>query len=594
MLNELGRAEDRLSDFTRDRRLIVISAMAVFVGVMSVGVAWLLLRLIALFTNLAFHHRLSAVTAEPGAHLGGWMVVIPVLGGLVIGLLARFGSERIRGHGIPEAIEAILFGRSRMDVRVAVLKPLSSAIAIGTGGPFGAEGPVIMTGGAFASLFAQLFHLSSSERKTLLVAGAVGGMSAVFGSPLAAVLLAVELLLFEWRPRSFIPAAISAAVAGTLRVPLLGAGPLFPVTPHAPLDGIGLVAAFGLGIACGISSGILTSLVYFFEDVFQRLPIHWMWWPALGGAAVGLGGWVEPRALGVGYPNIHALLTGTLVGRSAVVLLLVKALVWSIALGSGTSGGVLAPLLMMGGALGSVLAPWLPLQDHGLWATIGMAAIMGGTMRSPLTAIAFALELTHDLNLLPGLLVACIASHGFTVLVMRRSILTEKIARRGRHVMREYAVDPLTLVRVGDVMDRAVGTMRGDTPLADLAARMSRHDPELFQRDGLVLVNPQGAPVGIVTRGDVMAALADSPSPSMLVGDASSTELIVAYPDETVHDAALRMVRNGVGRLPVVTRDRSRTLVGYLGRAEVLSARLHQYHEEHVREPGWLDRRAWS
>ena len=590
MPNELAHAEDRLSDFTRDRRLIVISAMAVVVGAMSVGVAWSLLRLIALFTNLFFHHRLSVARVEPGAHPWPWMVAIPVLGGLAIGLLARFGSDKIRGHGIPEAIEAILFGRSRMDARVAVLKPLSSAIAIGTGGPFGAEGPVIMTGGAFASLFAQLFHLSSSERKTLLVAGAIGGMSAVFGTPLAAVLLAVELLLFEWRPRSFIPVAISAAVAGTLRVPLLGAGALFHVTMHAPLDGIGLVGAFGLGIVCGVGSGILTSLVYFFEDLFQRLPIHWMWWPALGGVAIGVGGLIEPRALGVGYPNIQALLTGTLTGGPAVVLLAVKALIWSIALGSGTSGGVLAPLLMMGGAVGSAMTPWLPAGDHGLWATIGMAAIMGGTMRSPLTAIAFALELTHDVNLLPGLLVACLASHGFTVLVMRRSILTEKIARRGRHVMREYAVDTLMLVRVGEVMDADVQTVRAETRLAELAARMSRHDTGVFRRDGLVLVDDRGTPVGIITRGDVLAALAENPPAWMLVGDAASTELIVAYPDETLHDAALRMVRNGVGRLPVVTRGRKHTLVGYLGRGELLSARLTQYQDDHVREPGWLGR----
>ena len=592
MPHELAHAEDRLSDFTRDRRLIVISAMAVVVGAMSVGVAWSLLRLIALFTNLAFHHRLSAAPAEPGVQPWLWMMAIPVLGGLAIGLLARFGSDKIRGHGIPEAIEAILFGRSRMDARVAVLKPLSSAIAIGTGGPFGAEGPIIMTGGAFASLFAQLFHLSSSERKTLLVAGAVGGMSAVFGTPLAAVLLAVELLLFEWRPRSFIPVAISAAVAGTLRVPLLGAGALFPVTPHAPLDGIGLVGAFGLGIACGVGSGILTSLVYFCEDLFQRLPVHWMWWPALGGVAIGVGGLFEPRALGVGYPNIHALLTGTLIGQSAVVLLAVKALIWSLALGSGTSGGVLAPLLMMGGAAGAALAPWLPLGDHGLWAAIGMAAVMGGTMRSPLTAIAFALELTHDVNLLPGLLVACIASHGFTVLVMRRSILTEKIARRGRHIMREYAVDTLMLVRVGEVMDPDVQTLRADTPLAELAARMSRHDPDVFRRDGLVLVDDRGTPVGIITRGDVLAALAENPPAWMLVSDAASAELIVTYPDETLHDAALRMVRNGVGRLPVVTRGRRHTLLGYLGRGELLSARLTQYQDDHVRDPGWLDRDA--
>ena len=583
-------ADDRLSDFTRDRRLIVLSGMAVIVGVMSAGVAWALLKLIAVFTNLAFHHTLSAAASDPDGHLGPWLIAVPVIGGLVIGVAARYGTDRIRGHGIPEAIEAILFGRSRMDAKVAILKPLTSAVAIGTGGPFGAEGPIIMTGGAFASLFAQRFHLSGNERKTLLVAGAVGGMSAVFGTPLAAVMLAVELLLFEWRPRSFVPVAVSAAVAGALRVPLLGAGPLFPVAPHAALNGVGLAAALGLGLVCGLGSGALTALVYGFEDAFQRLPIHWMWWPALGGIAVGVGGLIEPRALGVGYGNIHLLLQGGLQGGELVKLLIVKALIWSIALGSGTSGGVLAPLLMMGGALGAACTPWLPVHDFGLWALIGMAAMMGGTMRSPLTAIAFALELTHDMNLLPALLVACIAAHGFTVLALRRSILTEKVARRGKHVMREYGVDPLLMVRVSEVMDRDVQTLRAETPLVELAARLLKNDPGVTHRDGLVLVDRRGAPVGMVTRGDVMAALEVNPTPDIPVLDAGSTDLIVAYPDETLHDAAMRMVRHGVGRLPVVSREHEHMLLGYVGRPEVLSARLRTIEDEHVRESGWLDK----
>jgi CBS domain-containing protein len=414
-------------------------------------------------------------------------------------------------------------------------------------------------------------------------------MAAVFGTPLAAVLLAVELLLFEWRPRSFIPVAISAAVAAALRVLLLGPGPLFPVVPHAALNVAGLAAALALGLACGVGSGILTSLVYAFEDLFQRLPIHWMWWPALGGLAIGVGGLIEPRALGVGYGNIHALLVGDLSG-GVLRLLIVKALIWSIALGSGTSGGVLAPLLMMGGALGAVLTPWLPIHDPGVWAALGMAAMMGGTMRSPLTAIAFAVELTHDLNLLPGVLVACIAAHGFTVLVMRRSILTEKVARRGRHVMREYGVDPLVMTRVLDVMDPNAQTVRAETSLVELAERLRRNDPAVTRRNGLVMVDRRGEPVGMVTRGDIMGALEAGPTPELPVLDVGSNDLLVAHPDETLHEAALRMMRHGVGRLAVVSRERPWRLLGYLGRGEVLNARLRAIEEEQRREPGWITR----
>src|SRR5437588_1764337 len=344
-------ADANRGDFTANPRVLVVTLMAVFIGVASAFVALALTQLIGFFTNVFYYQRFAIgefTSPAPGAvHLGVWSVFIPILGGLIIGLMARYGSEKIRGHGIPEALEAILIGRSRMEARVAILKPLSSALSIGTGGPFGAEGPIIMTGGAFGSLFAQAFHLSTAERKTLLVAGAAGGTAAVFGTPVAAALLAVELMLFEWKPRSLIPVAAACAVAGALRVPLLGAGPLFPVVPHPLLPGAALAGALGLGIAAGFASGLLTWLVYACEDLFRKLPIHWMWWPILGGAVVGLGGLLYPRALGVGYDTIDDLLTGRLVGAMLVGLLLTKGVILALALGSGTSGGWLAPLLTM-------------------------------------------------------------------------------------------------------------------------------------------------------------------------------------------------------------------------------------------------------
>ena len=583
----MERAEDRLADFTRDKRILVLSMIALLIGALSTLVACALLWLIAVITNLAFYQRFSAVFRSPEHHHLSYLVIlVPMIGGLIIGLLARYGSEKIRGHGIPEALEAILFGRSRMEPKVAVLKPLSSAISIGTGGPFGAEGPIIMTGGAVGSLLAQLFHFSAAERKTLLVAGAAAGMSAIFSTPVAAVLLAVELLLFEWKPRSFIPVAIASAVAGALRIPLLGGGAIFPVTPHQPLNSEGLIAALLVGLIAGLASGLLTALVYGCEDLFEKLPVHWMWWPALGGLFVGLGGFIDPRVLGVGYDTIHALLRGEVVGMALVGLLIGKALVWSVALGSGTSGGVLAPLLMMGGALGALEARWIPVGDPGLWAIISMAAMMGGTMRSPLTAMIFTLELTHDLNLLPGLLISCIAAHGLTVLMLRRSILTEKIARRGYHITREYSIDPLTILKVGEVMDTILPTVPATMKVTELSDRIARHDPRLTRRQGTLILDEDGRLAGIITRGDVIRALEQGADGDTTVLDAGSRAPVVAWPDEPLHEAITRMLRHDIGRLPVVSRDDSRRPVGYLGRASVMAARLRRLEEEHTREQG--------
>ena len=589
MTSRVERAEDRLADFTRDKRVLILSLMAIVIGALSAVVAKILVWLIAVISNLVFYRTLSAEFVSPVNHrLGPWVILAPVVGGLVIGLMAKFGSEKIRGHGIPEALEAILFGRSRMEPKVAVLKPLSSAISIGTGGPFGAEGPIIMTGGAVGSLFAQMFHLSPAERKTLLVAGAAGGMAAIFASPVAAVLLAVELLLFEWKPRSFIPVALAAATAGALRIPLMGGGPIFPVTAHAALGSEGLILALVVGIIAGLASGVLTTLVYAFEDLFTKLPIHWMWWPAIGGLFVGIGGYLDPRVLGVGYETIHALLRGEMIGPVVAGLLIGKALVWSISLGSGTSGGVLAPLLIMGGALGALEARWLPIGDAGLWAMISMAAMMGGTMRSPLTAMVFTLELTHDLNLLPGMLVACIAAHAVTVLALRRSILTEKVARRGFHINREYVVDPLMGLRVSEAMDRDVPIIPASMKVSELSDRLARRDRKLSRRQGTLIVDESGSLCGIITRGDVLRAIEEFENPNLTVLDAGSRNLIVTHPDEILYEAIEKMIRNDIGRLPVVSRENPREVLGYLGRAAVMTARLHRMKEEHEREPGWL------
>lgn len=582
------KIEDRLADFTTDKRVLVLSVMALVIGVMSAVIAWVLVVLIGLITNITFYQRVATDLVSPDHNqLGVWMILIPVVGGLIIGLMARYGSEKIRGHGIPEALEAILIDRSRMNVQVAVLKPISSALSIGTGGPFGAEGPIIMTGGAFGSLFAQLFHLSPAERKTLLVAGAAGGMAAIFASPVAAVLIAVELLLFEWKPRSFIPVAIASAVAAALRVPLLGMGPIFPVPPHGALSAQVLVIAFGVGIIAGLASSLLTVLVYACEDLFNKLPIHWMWWPMLGGLAVGIAGLINPRVLGVGYDVIRDLLAGNIVGTALLTLLIIKALAWAIALGSGTSGGVLAPLIIMGGALGAIEAQWIPTGDVGLWVMLSMAAMMGGTMRAPLTAMVFTLELTHDLNALPALLLACIAAHGVTVLLMRRSILTEKVARHGHHLVREYTVDPLEAVRVADIMDRNVPTVPATMTVEEMTDRIARGDPQLSSRHGTPILNKDGQVVGMITRTDLVRAFQEGDGDKSVL-EAGSKNLVVAYPDESLGQAVARMLGNDVGRLVVVSRRDPHYLVGYIGRSGIMRARLLRYQEEQSREQGWF------
>ena len=390
--------------------------------------------------------------------------------------MARYGSERIRGHGIPEAIEAILINGSRVEPKVAILKPLSSAISIGSGGPFGAEGPIIMTGGAFGSMIAQFFHLTSTERKTLLVAGAAAGMSATFAAPVAAVLLAVELLLFEWKPRSLIPVALASVTAGAARRYILGLGPLFPVPPHPVFIGPRRPAGLRRRRAAGrralraADRGGLRGR----GSASSHLPIHWMWWPAIGGLVIGLGGLIFPQALGVGYDTIGALLQGDVPRNMILGILLVKSVIWAVSLGSGTSGGVLAPLLMMGGALGGIEAMFLPFEGAGFWPLVSMGAILGGTMRSPFTGVIFALELTHDVNMLLPLLLAVTIAHGFTVLTLRRSILTEKVARRGYHLSREYAVDPLEILFVREVMRTNIVALPGNVTPCRTERRAAR------------------------------------------------------------------------------------------------------------------------
>jgi H+/Cl- antiporter ClcA/CBS domain-containing protein len=572
------------SDFSADRRVLRIAIVAALVGALSTVAAWVLLDLIRFFTNVFFFQRLSDAAVSPATNaLGAWVILVPVAGGLVIGLMARFGSEKIRGHGIPEAIEAILFGQSRMSARVAVLKPLSSGIAIGSGGPFGAEGPIIMTGGALGSLIGQFLHITGAERKTLLVAGAVAGMTAVFGTPIAAVLLAIELLLFELRPRSLLPVAIACSVAGFARPLLLDPAPLFALqTPALGLPG--LAAAALAGVLAGLLAWIVSTSLYKVEDQFARLPVHWMWWPAIGGLAVGFGGWLQPRALGVGYDVIGDLLHSRLALEAVVALIACKAGMWVVALASGTSGGVLAPLLMMGAGLGLAVAPWMPGGDPALWPLVFMAATLGGMMRAPIMAVMFGFELTNDTNALLPMLIAAAVAYGFTVLTMPRSILTEKIARRGRHIYREYGIDPLERHIVAEVMTREVATLAADVSLDDALARAI--SPGRLARAGAThhafpVVRGERL-VGMLSAEALAAAAASTDENLACVGDLFGDEApLYALPHETCRTIAARLAVHDLERLPVVADGASRRLVGIVSRSDLVKPSLDLFEEQH-------------
>src|SRR5947209_1265561 len=537
---------EALGDFTTTWRVLPISALAVIIGIISAYVAVLILRLIGLCTNLFCYGRLRTDLVSPaGHHLGYAVVLVPVLGGIIVGLMARFGSDRIRGHGIPEAIEAILLRGAKVEPKIAVLKPVSAAIAIGSGGPFGAEGPIIMTGGALGSLFAQFFHLSSAERKTLLVAGAAAGMSATFAAPFAAVLLSIELLLFEWKPRSFIPIVFASVTAEAARIHLLGPGPIFPVPAHTvAFSPMILLGCLLTGILAGALSATLTGMVYAVEDAFAHLKkIHWMWWPALGGLVIGLGGLIYPRALGVGYDVIGQVLQGETTTRLILGVLLVKSIIWAVSLGSGTSGGVLAPLLMMGGALGALEAMFLPHQGAGFWPLISMGAILGGTMRAPLTGAIFSFELTNDYHSILPLLIACMAAHAFTVLTLKRSILTEKISRRGHHLTREYVVDPLEALAVKDVMRTNITAFPAETTLAELGRLLSHNESGRGQRL-YPIIDGGNHLTGVFTREDLQnftAEMNGGMGENVRLAQLVPREPIVAHPDERLRTVASRM-----------------------------------------------------
>ncbi len=583
--DEEGAADSRSADYApADARTVAISLAAVVLAAAAALAAQVLLRLIALATNLAFYGRLATAAASPaGAHRGpAATLLIPILGALVVGVMARYGSAAIRGHGIPEVMERVLYGESRISWQVLLFKPLSAAVAIGTGGPFGAEGPIIATGGALGSLAGQRFPVSADERKVLLAAGAAAGMAATFGSPVSAVLLAVELLLFEYRPRSLIPVALAAATAAAVRALFDGTGPVFPIPTLAPASPAAFACYTLLGAAVGAVAAGVTRVTYGVEDAFERaghrLGVHWMWWPAAGALVVGLVGLVEPRALGVGYDNITGAIAGTIVGRALLVLVVAKFVAWAVYLGSGTSGGTLAPLFTLGsgiGALGGSLvaaaAPGLGV-DPRVAGLVGMAAMFAGASHALLASVVFAFETTRQPAGLLPLLAGCSAAYLVSLLLGRHSIMTFKLARRGASVRAEYAADPLAGTFVREALAApgrgAPVTLGADDALGAVRAWVAAGAPGSAHQ-GFPVLDAAGRLAGVVTRRDLLDPAHDD---ARRVGALVRRPAVVTYPDHTLRDAGDRMVEAGVGRLPVVERGAPGRVIGIVTRSDLLAA----------------------
>jgi H+/Cl- antiporter ClcA/CBS domain-containing protein len=565
-----------------DRRVVFISALGLLLGVASSLVAQVLVHMIALITNLAYFHRWSLESPSfIGVSLPLWTIGVPVIGGIIVGIMARYGSSAIRGHGIPEAMEKVLLDESRIPPRLTFLKPLSAAIAIGTGGPFGAEGPIIATGGALGSLVGQLLRTTATERKTLLACGAAAGMAATFGTPVSAVLLAVELLLFEFRPRSLVPVALASCSAAGARIFFDGAAPIFSMPTLDHPAGTALWLYILLGAIVGVMAVVVTKMVYWVEDSFEHIPVHWMWWPAIGAIAVGVVGYFQPRTLGVGYYNISGFLKADMAVQAVAILFIFKFVSWVISLGSGTSGGTLAPLFTIGGGLGLCLGAVFQYLfpsagvDMRVAALVGMAAMFAGASRALLASAVFAFETTmQPLGLLP-LLGGCSASFLLSALVMPTTIMTEKIARRGIRVPNEYAADALDQVFVREVATRQPVSIFATRTIEDVRQWISRHEPGSHHQ-GYPIIDATGTLLGVVTRRQFLDPSVD---PRARISSLLNGPAVSIYDNATLRDAADQMVYHNIGRLPVLSK-KTHKLIGMITRSDLLKAHRRKLVED--------------
>lgn len=583
-------------------QLLKVSILAAIVGLMGGIAAEVLHSLIGLVTNLVYYQRVETHIVSPIDTPYPLLLIIgPAVGGLLIGVLARYGSPLVRGHGIPEAMEAILLHRSRISPKVALLKPLSAVFSIGSGQPFGAEGPIIQTGAALGSLLGQLFHTTPAERKVLLACGAAAGIAATFGTPIAAVILAIELLLFEFRTRSFVPLVIASTLATAVHIAILGSAPTFQAPTANFGSPINLIFFVGLGVLAGLLAAVLTRALYWIEDIFHHLPISTYLWPALGGLVVGVVGFAMPRlgfegvdVFGPGYHVIESILQGQYAWHILLVMLLAKGAVWLISLGSGTSGGTLAPVFLIGAALGGmyglVVSSLVPGMDAApvAFAMAGMAAVFGSSTRATFTSIVFVFELTQDYQAILPVMIASVIANAIAHRLMKTTILTEQLRRRGVLVSHEYESDPLYLIPVRDVMVKEPVVIPAAMLAGDLMDKINRNEQPYSRHQALLIAGEDGRLAGIITRGDLLQSLSADEVSSEPVINIAATELVTAFPDESVRAALDRMLRADVGRLAVVDRNDERKIVGYLSRVSIIDAYRKRLHDEGSVEEGWL------
>ena len=565
-----------------------MSLLAALLGAVSAVLAWALLEMIALCTNLFYFRTWSFADRDPwqaGRHW--WLILMPVLGGLIVGLIARYLSPKVRGHGMPEAIETVVFKGGRVQPRVAVLKPVATAIAIGSGGPFGAEGPVIITGGAVGSVLGQLLPMTGSERTVLMVAGASAGMAATFNCPMSATLLAVEILLFEWKPRSLVPVAIACVTAGAVRRLLLGPQSVLQMVPTgAPVYHSAMLGALVLGVIAAFVAAGLSKGVHFFEAMFERLPIHWMWWPAIGGVVVGVCGFIFPQSLGVGYSVIQQMISGDSAWKLLAGILIIKSISWMFSLGSNTAGGILAPLLMIGGALGAALGHLMPVMSTGAWVLVGMTSVLSAAIGAPLTSAMLALELTHNGGLMLPVLLSCVAAYAVSVLVMPRSMLTESLSRRGLHLSREFGADPLEAILVSQAMHTSVFALPENATRKDAAdwlRKMDERGSEAWAHWQRLfpLVDSEGRMTGTLTRAQMITAARKEDLSVPLAEDANRNPKTVS-PGSTLRSCAMSMAESKLTSYPVVSADGK--LLGVLTISDLLKGRSEEAHREGDRE----------
>jgi chloride channel protein, CIC family len=555
------------------KRLITIAALAVLTAVCISFIAKFLVNLIYLITHISFFGNVAITHITPAENtLGWWVILIPAAGGLIVGLMALYGSKAIRGHGIPEAMEQILTNQSKIKPTITYLKPISSAIAIGTGGPFGAEGPIIATGGALGSTLGQLLKISHNERKILLASGATAGMAAIFGTPIAGIFLAIELLLFEFSPRSIIPVALACITGAAGHHFLFSPGPVFPVQHLIDIPSNTALFVYSiLGIVMGVISVLVTKIVYLVEDGFEKLPIHWMWWPAIGGLAVGVVGYFAPRTLGVGYNNITDVLSGEMPVKIVLSLCFFKFISWAIALGSGTSGGTLAPLLTIGGAAGALLASvvlyFFPATGITLTlaALVGMSAMFAGASRALLTAIIFALEATGQSNALLPLLAACTASYFVSFFLMENTIMTEKITRRGVKTPDSYEPDILETISVGQVVNAQGLVLSEDNTIGEVRDWLEKETD--YNSNYFIIVSTKNEFVGIISSSNLFS---NHHSPEELIGSLIKRNNVSLSIDNSLRTAVEMMARENIDMLPVVSKDNN--IIGILSYKDILSA----------------------